>query len=151
MSDNLSLTWNLNDEVLGDRNDVFRMITRDNQEKPKVKSKKKHSQTKKKEKRAKQWKLMKEKADKRMRREKAKKAAADFKKSTAGTGSNNDYERTKEQMEQRKVKVLQDNKKIFCQVCNVETNGNKNHERGIGSSILVVNRRQWVRKDPGAA
>ena len=110
------------------------MITEDNQEKSKVKLK--------------QEKLRKGKADKKLKKKKTEKAAADFKKSTAGTEANNNYKGTKKQ---RRVKVWQDNKKIFCQVCNVETNGNKNHERGIGSSILVVNRRQWVRKDPGAA
>ena len=39
MSDNLSLTWNLNDEVLCDKNEVSRMITEYNQEKSKVKLK----------------------------------------------------------------------------------------------------------------
>ena len=90
--------------------------------------------------------LRKGKANRKMKKKKTEKAAAVFKKSTAGTEANNNYKGTKKQ---RRVKVWQDNKKIFCQVCNVETNGNKNHERGIGSSILVVNRRQWVRKDLG--
>ena len=143
MSDNLSLTWNLNDEVLCDKNEVSRMITEDNQEKSKVKLKqeklrkgKANRKTKKKENRAKQWKLKKEKDDKRIRREKAEKAAADFKKSTAGTEANNNYKGTKKQ---RRVKVWQDNKKIFCQVCNVETNGNKNHDLGKKHKRMVAN------------
>ena len=98
------------------------MITEDNQEKSKVKLK--------------QEKLRKGKANRKMKKKKTEKAAAVFKKSTAGTEANNNYKGTKKQ---RKVKVLQDNKKIFCQVCNVETNGNKNHDLGKKHKRMVAN------------
>ena len=98
------------------------MITEDNQEKSKVKLK--------------QEKLRKGKANRKMKKKKTEKAAAVFKKSTAGTEANNNYKGTKEQ---RRVKVWQDNKKIFCQVCNVETNGNKNHDLGKKHKRMVAN------------
>ena len=98
------------------------MITEDNQEKSKVKLK--------------QEKLRKGKADKKLKKKKTEKAAAVFKKSTAGTEANNNYKGTKKQ---RRVKVWQDNKKIFCQVCNVETNGNKNHDLGKKHKRMVAN------------